>query len=145
MSSWREDTQLSPIRKENDGGVTKTCCARIAEPPHDIYDDIVFDVRYHMTDPNDVTSPRARWRLIAVLFCSDQKEDGWSLAVGQWDGKSRLAIRWNGNRQHPKGNPISRGQPTWFIVPEQLEASTLEGAKIPQDKRALATALLGHN
>ena len=28
-----------------------------------------------------------------------------------------LAMRWNGNKENPLGNPQSRGLSTWFIVP----------------------------
>jgi len=99
-----------------------------------------------MTDPQTVISPKDKWTLLAVLFSSKQKEDGWSLALGQWEGRSCLAVRWNGNKGNPKGNPCSHGMPTWFVVPGDLESTLLESPdfEIPADKFALAKALLKH-
>jgi hypothetical protein len=97
-----------------------------------------------VTDPQTVISPKDKWTLLAVLFQSPEKEDGWSLAIGQWESKKCLAIRWNGNKTNPKGNPCSHGMPTWFVVPNDLDDVLLTGIKIPADKRALAKALLSH-
>ena len=99
-------------------------------------------VERHMTDPQIVTAPKDRWTLLAVLFQSPEKENGWSLALGQWEGVSCLAIRWNGNKDRPKGNPISHGQPTWFVVPNDLELNVLHAVEVPKDKMTLANALL---
>lgn len=83
------------------------------------------------TKPGYVHSPKTRWRLRKVLY--DGKElgnpkGGWSAAEGQWDTEetgwvSVLALRWNGTKNNPHGNPQSRGRPTWFIVPEELESA----------------------
>ncbi len=67
--------------------------------------------------PSDVQSPKRHWSLIHVLF--DLGEGGSSLAIGRWDNKPVLAMRWNGNSESPLGNPQSRGLPTWFVVPDQ--------------------------
>src|ERR1700694_4205477 len=67
--------------------------------------------------PSDVQSPRRHWSLIHVLFDGGPNES--SLAIGRWDNKPVLAMRWNGNEDSPLGNPQSRGLPTWFIVPDQ--------------------------
>jgi hypothetical protein len=67
--------------------------------------------------PSEVTSPRRQWSLISVLF--DPREPGKCvLAIGRWDNRPVLAMRWNGTANSPIGNPQSRGLPTWFIVPE---------------------------
>ena len=75
--------------------------------------------------PEDVRSPKRHWRLIRVLH--DGGPGQWSVAEGQWDNGDRwdtvLAIRWNGATGAEIGNPQSRGLPTWFILPEELEAS----------------------
>jgi hypothetical protein len=99
-----------------------------------------------MTDPRTVVSPKNKWTLFTVLFIGKKKKDGWSLALGQWEGHACLAIRWNGDKNNPKGNPCSRGVPTWFVVPGALESALLGSAdiKIPADKRALAKTLLMH-
>ena len=74
--------------------------------------------------PSDVHAPKRHWSLIHVLL--DGGEGEGSLAIGRWDNKPVLAMRWNGNSESPLGNPQSRGLPTWFIVPEQHWKQILE-------------------
>ena len=77
------------------------------------------------TKPEDVTSPKKRWgRDHRVLH--DEGKGGWSAAEGLWDNEAVLALRWNGDDDTPKGNPQSRGYPTWFIVPDELEGAVRE-------------------
>ena len=42
-------------------------------------------------DPRKVDSPKSHWKLIDVLF--DGGDDDASLAIGEWDGERRLAMR----------------------------------------------------
>lgn len=84
--------------------------------------------------PNDVHSPRQNWTLIAVL--DEGKSDRGALAIGRWDGKVMLAMRWNGTEGNPVGNPQSRGLPTYFMVPEKYNEAIL--ATLPPDKLALS-------
>ena len=71
------------------------------------------------TDPLDVIAPQRSWRLTAVLYGDAE----WSMALGEWrnddDGNWRpvLAQRWNG-WQGSKGNPVSTGHNTWFVLPD---------------------------
>ena len=74
--------------------------------------------------PEDVTSPKKRWRLKRVVHPGT--EATWSAAEGWWDDRVVLALRWNGDDDTPKGNPVSRGFPTWFIVPDELEGAVRE-------------------
>ena len=78
--------------------------------------------------PHDVTSPISRWRLREVLY--DGGEGEWFAAEGQWDFDGRwrdvLALRWNGREGAELGNPQSSARPTWFIVPDDLEAPVRE-------------------
>ena len=78
--------------------------------------------------PKDVTSPKSDWNLLRVLYDGGASE--WSAAEGQWYNgtvwENVLAIRWNGDSVKMIGNPQSRGHPTWFIVPEKLEAAVRE-------------------
>lgn len=74
--------------------------------------------------PTDVQSPKRFWSLIHVLF--DGGEGQSSLAIGRWDNKPVLAMRWNGDDENPLGNPQSRGLPTWFVVPDQHWRQILE-------------------
>jgi hypothetical protein len=79
--------------------------------------------------PQDVHSPKSHWTLVHVLFDggeNDGKSAGNSLAIGRWDSRHVLAMRWNGNGENPIGNPQSRGLPTWFIVPQQHWNQILE-------------------
>jgi hypothetical protein len=73
--------------------------------------------------PVDVHSPKRHWSLVHVLFDGGEFTEGnpsaSSLAIGRWDNKPVLAMRWNGDEENPLGNPQSRGLPTWFIIPEQ--------------------------
>lgn len=80
--------------------------------------------------PGDVHAPKRHWQLIHVLFDGGESgpdsNGGSSLAIGRWDGRPVLAMRWNGNKRNPLGNPQSRGLPTWFIVPDQHVRQILE-------------------
>ena len=73
--------------------------------------------------PEDVHSPKNRWRLRKVVH--DSGEGGWSAAEGQWDNSGLwsdvLAVRWNGGAGAEIGNPQSRGLATWFILPCELD------------------------
>jgi len=91
-----------------------------------------------MVAPNTVVSPKDRWTLISVL----RQEDEWSLALGRWDNNPRLAVRWNWKDDpNDKGNPVSHGMPTWFILPVDLYETLWP--EIPEEKRSLARDVLG--
>ena len=79
-------------------------------------------------EPKDVKSPKSHWLLRNVLRTGGEGQ--WSAAEGQWKDKSRwkdcLALRWNGESGREKGNPQSRGYPTWFIVPDDFEEAIRE-------------------
>jgi hypothetical protein len=74
--------------------------------------------------PSDVHAPKRFWSLIHVIF--DGGAGGSSLAIGRWENKPVLAMRWNGTEDNPIGNPQSRGLPTWVIVPDQHWKQILE-------------------
>ena len=74
-----------------------------------------------MTDllpPDKVISPQQHWTLKTVVYQGDP--ESFSVAIGEWDGKPRLAVRWNATDWRPLGNPSSSGHPTWFILPDKL-------------------------
>lgn len=83
-----------------------------------------FEVAIKYILPEDVSSPKQRWALIKVLH--DGGEEDYSIALGRWDGKPVIGMRWNGTEASPIGNPQSRGLPTWFIVPSNYQDSILE-------------------
>jgi hypothetical protein len=71
----------------------------------------------HIT-PEQVISPKANWRLVDVIL--DRGEDDCAYAIGMWDNKRCIGFRWNGTKNHPLGNPQSRGLPTWTILDRKL-------------------------
>jgi hypothetical protein len=88
--------------------------------------------------PEDCHSPRNRWSLFTVL--EDHGPEDFSVAIGRWDGDACLAMRWNGSKENPVGNPQSRGLPTWFIMPDQYADKIIES--LPADKQTLARTLI---
>ena len=88
--------------------------------------------------PGDVRSPKRRWTLLEVVH--DRGEGHAAVALGYFDGKRKVAVRWNGRGEdNPIGNPQSRGLATWFILPTELHLAVLrEVLKLaPSGKRAL--------
>jgi hypothetical protein len=97
---------------------------------------ITWNMEVHMIiPPQEVTAPKAHWNLIDVLVTTEE----WSLALGRWDGQLRLACRWNGSEEQPKGNPTSHGNPTWFMLPDEF-IDQLDPL-IPIEKRSLLHTL----
>lgn len=79
------------------------------------------------TNPHLVSSPKLRLKGLRVIYSVTE----WSLALGLWDGKRALLVRWNGDNDTPLGNPISRANPTWFVLPRDLRQSTLQNIPNP--------------
>ena len=76
-------------------------------------------------EPATVWAPKASIRSVEVLY--NQGQGRWSVARVVWDGVERVGIRWNGAEDGPGiGNPQSRGNATWFILPEELESVVLD-------------------
>lgn len=74
-------------------------------------------------NPSEVVSPKNRISQLQVLY--DGQDHSFSLASFLWDGVFALGIRWNGFKEN-KGNPLSRGYPTWFVIPYELEKAILD-------------------
>ena len=87
-------------------------------------------------NPRAVVSPRRRLNQLRVIY---QVTD-WSLAIGVWDGVRALLVRWNGDTDHPLGNPVSHSHPTWFVLPKDMHSAVL--ALIPDPNRSSAEAWL---
>jgi hypothetical protein len=78
--------------------------------------------------PEEVLSPRKRvGRIVEVIH--DPGENGMSVARIIWDEEPVVAVRWNGNSAQPLGNPMSRRQPTWFVVDGYAAASVEQAAR----------------
>jgi hypothetical protein len=83
---------------------------------------------YH--DPHSVIHPRKYIRKVSVLY--DGKEDGFSLAIVDWEGTPHIGIRWNVAAKEQSdpdkvagtkvcdGSPATRSIPSWFILPREL-------------------------
>ena len=100
------------------------------------------------TKPGEVLSPKRRWQLFHVLFdggpggVEDSNYSAISLAIGRWDDRPVLAMRWNGKEANRNGNPQSRGLPTWFIVPDQYVQAILEVSGFSHPKLKFAREFL---
>lgn len=96
------------------------------------------------TRPEEVLSPRNRVvRVLEVIH--DPREEGMSVARVLWkneDGTEQqvIATRWNGNDERPLGNPISRGQPTWFVVDKYAEQAVETAAREQAEKLSTSVA-----
>lgn len=99
--------------------------------------------------PDEVLSPKRRWQLFHVLFDGGDRNhqrvppnSTVSLAIGRWDGRPALAMRWNGTNDDRLGNPQSRGLPTWFIVPDQYVQPILDASGLSDPKLKFARDFL---
>jgi hypothetical protein len=71
-------------------------------------------------EPATVWAPKASIRAVEVLYNRGPGE--WSVARVTWEDRERIGIRWNGGDDAPGiGNPQSRGNATWFILPDELQ------------------------
>lgn len=82
-------------------------------------------------EPATVTSPKNSVKNVRILC--NTGAGGFAVAELEWDGAPALGIRWNGEPQSEGvGTPQSRGNPTWFILPNELRN------EIEQTVRSLA-------
>jgi len=65
--------------------------------------------------PEDVLSPRSLVGGVLEVI-HDPGEGHMSVARIIWEGEEVIATRWNGTKEQPLGNPVSRGHATWFVV-----------------------------
>ncbi|EJB8536996.1 hypothetical protein [Acinetobacter baumannii] len=76
------------------------------------------------TFPSDVRTPKKNVKGVHVLY--DGAKDSFAIAVLKWADNAtgqvteKLALRWNGSDESPKGFPTAKGHPSWFIVPDKL-------------------------
>jgi hypothetical protein len=69
-------------------------------------------------DPTAVWAPKASIRSVEILY--NAGPGAWSVATINWEGSEKIGIRWNGDEGPGIGKPQSRGNATWFIVPDEL-------------------------
>lgn len=73
-------------------------------------------------EPATVWAPKALIRSVEILYNSKPGgPGGWSVARVNWEDENRIGIRWNGGEGPGVGNPQSRGNATWFILPDELQ------------------------
>ena len=60
------------------------------------------------------------------------KTDYWAIVTMKYDGTPRLGIRWFIGGV---GTPSSRGNATWFVLPEELYGCILAGIPLRPEKR----------
>ncbi len=94
--------------------------------------------------PTDVRTPRKNVKGVHVLY--DGAEDSFSIAVLNWVDESgqtidKLALRWNGSEESPKGYPSAMGNPSWFIIPAKLESVLRERAIELNEREGKAKAI----
>lgn len=88
-------------------------------------------------NPASVISPKHSWGSNHQVLW-DGGDSSWSAADGLWEDKPCLALRWNGSEGHDGiGNPQSRGNPTWFIVPSQLEKDMRQTIRAIAESRSV--------
>jgi len=89
---------------------------------------------YH--DPKTVLSPKDRVKSVEVIYDKGPVDFSWSVARIEWDGSPIVGIRWNGDQTSNKGLPQARGNPAWFILPEDIADAVLEKAQALKRKEA---------
>ncbi|MEZ0325453.1 MAG: hypothetical protein ACAH95_06070 [Fimbriimonas sp.] len=67
--------------------------------------------------PEEVTSPARSWKFERVVH--DHGEGRGVYCLGYWDLRPVICFRWNGAAGRPKGNPTSRGFPTWVVLADE--------------------------
>jgi hypothetical protein len=105
-------------------------------------------------NPAQVRSPKGAVTHLRVIYDGGEQSQasdewsGWSVAELEWYEEPVMACRWNGSTSSEEGvseigNPQSRGNPTWFIIPKPLHEAIKEQLKkaprTPQE-RALTQA-----
>jgi hypothetical protein len=93
---------------------------------------------YH--DPKTVLSPKHMVKSVEVIYDAGPVEASWSVARLKWGDVPAVGIRWNGDSTNSKGTPQARGNPAWFIVPEQLADVVLAAASETRQTRQTALA-----
>jgi len=71
----------------------------------------------------EINSPKSQLEGPFVVVYKSIPER-WAIVAFDWDGKPCLGIRWFWDKS---GNPISRGYPTWFVIPSMLLNAVLSG------------------
>jgi hypothetical protein len=79
-------------------------------------------------DPKDALSPRSRIKAGSIAVIYTHPSTDWSVATMIYDGRSAVAMRWNGdvNDRRDLGYPSARGaNGAWFVLPDEVAALIL--------------------
>jgi len=93
---------------------------------------------YH--DPKNVLSPKGRVKSVEVIYDAGPVPGSWSVAQIEWDGHPAVGIRWNGDEESSKGMPQARGNPAWFILPDDIAGAVcglVQGLKVKEEDALL--------
>ena len=93
--------------------------------------------------PQDAMNGTSPFILVRKAPNGDESWDGvsppnratYSIALVTWKDEPRLAVRFDGDEEHPNGVPSSNSWPSWFIMPRPLQALLLPA--IPLEFHAL--------
>ncbi|MGB6724408.1 MAG: hypothetical protein WBE74_00810 [Terracidiphilus sp.] len=66
---------------------------------------------------------------VEVIYDAGPVNGSWSVARLQWDDETKVGIRWNGDAVSSKGLPQARGNPAWFVLPDELGSAVLAKAQ----------------
>lgn len=95
-------------------------------------------------DPITVQSPKGSVSDIDVVYDKGPTQHSWSIARLTWKSNQAVGIRWNGDVSETGiGTPQSRGNATWFIVPDEIADAVLDAAATLQREKS-NTLLAGY-
>jgi hypothetical protein len=87
-----------------------------------------------------VLSPKDKVKSVEVAYDAGPVDGSWSVAKLTWGDSPAVGIRWNGDSANRTGTPQARGNPTWFIVPDELADAVLVAAREKARSRQSALA-----
>jgi hypothetical protein len=84
-------------------------------------------------DPKTVIAPKSLVKNVEVVYNSsegDCREEGFSVVrLTYGEDRDAVGIRWNGDPDDKGiGTPQAFGQPTWFLIPDELRETILDEA-----------------
>ena len=92
--------------------------------------------------PEKVTAPAKKWQLDRVVIPGERGPNSAAWAIGYWrdeanKARRRIAMRWNGSKDKPLGNPASHGAATWFMLDEKAHEQLLNYFESVVDEPAM--------
>ena len=94
-------------------------------------------------NPKTVVAPKHRVRDVRIVFDAGEVEKSWSVAELKWNEEEVFGVRWNGDSGSQKGTPVAHGNPTWFILPNEIAEAVRNMVERLKENRE-ATLLEGY-